>query len=345
METTIQAWIEYKTLDSSVIDLVSYLKTTKISAENVKDVVQTAKSLISDRNNIDFKFDEGSDFFDPECHKQKFQERFSTGYAYLDTMLGGGWSPKSLVCLGAAPKVGKSMWLCNLACMGIRQGYNVAYISLEMAETRIIKRLACNLLNIPSRDYEKLSEDSQYIKKKLSNISVDSLSIPGSLRIKEFPTSSASVIDVENWLKKVEEKRKIKFKLVAVDYIGIMKNYRNPNTENSYQKIKQIAEDLRAMAMRNNWCILTASQFTRAAYRGNDVLMEHIAESAALIHTVDALFGIIQDEIMHMNSEYLLKSLALREEGGKNTKKKFSISYDFMRIIEDMNSEIINPSF
>jgi hypothetical protein len=32
-----------------------------------------------------------------------------------------------------------------------------------------------------------------------------------------------------------------------------MKNWRNPNTENSYSKIKQLAEDLRAMATRNNW--------------------------------------------------------------------------------------------
>ena len=124
-----------------------------------------------------------------------------------------------------------------------------------------------------------------------------------------------------------------------------MRNYRNPNTENSYMKIKQISEDLRAMAMRNNWCVVTASQFNRGAYNSSDVLLEQIAESAALIHTVDGLFGIIQDEIMLMNSEYFLKTLANREEGWKSTKKRFTISYDYSRIVEDMNSQIINPSF
>ena len=122
-----------------------------------------------------------------------------------------------------------------------------------------------------------------------------------------------------------------------------MRNYRNPNSENSYMKIKQIAEDLRAMAMRNEWCIVTASQFNRGAYNTNDVILEQIAESAALIHTVDGLFGIIQDEMMLMNSEYLLKTLANREEGYKNSKKRFMISYDYSRITEDLNSEIINP--
>lgn len=343
LETTAEAWIEYKTLDSSVIDLVSYLKTTKISADNVKDVVQTAKTLITDRNSVDFKFDEGSDFFDPSSHRQKIQERFSTGYEYLDKVLGGGYSPKTLLAFAGIPKVGKSMWLCNLSCAGVRHGYNVAYITLEMAESKIIKRLACNLLNIPSTEYNILSEDPSFIKKKFSNISTDALSVPGSLRVKEFPTSTASVNDIENWLRRMEERKRIKFKLVVIDYIGIMRNFRNPNSENSYMKIKQIAEDLRAMAMRNEWCIVTASQFNRGAFNSNDVVLEQIAESAALIHTVDGLFGIIQDEMMLMNSEYFLKTLANREEGFKNTKKRFTISYDYSRIVEDVNAEIINP--
>ena len=109
LETTAEAWVEYKTLDTSVIDLVSYLKTTKISAENVKEVVQTAKSLISDRNTLDFKFDEGSDFFDPEAHRQRIQDRFDTGYAYLNTVLGGGYSPKTLLAFAGIPKVGKCL--------------------------------------------------------------------------------------------------------------------------------------------------------------------------------------------------------------------------------------------
>jgi replicative DNA helicase len=342
LENTAEAWIEYKTLDSSVIDLVSYLKTTKISAENVKEVVQTAKSLISDRNTVDFKFDEGLDFFDPESHRQRAQERFSTGYRYLDQVLGGGYSPKTLIAFAGIPKVGKSMWLCNLACQGVRQGYNVAYISLEMADSKIVKRLGCNMLNVSSREYDVLSEDLSFIKRKLSSISTDTLSVPGAMKVKEFPTSTASVNDVENWLKRMEERKGMKFKLVVIDYIGIMRNWRNPNSENSYMKIKQIAEDLRAMAMRNEWCVLTASQFNRGAFNTNDVVLEQIAESAALIHTVDGLFGIIQDEMMYMNSEYFLKTLANREEGYKNSKKRFTISYEYMRIAEDENSEIVN---
>ena len=167
----------------------------------------------------------------------------------------------------------------------------------------------------------------------------------GALKVKEFPTSTASAVDMENWLKRMEELKGIKFRLVVIDYINIMKNWRNPNTENTYMKIKQIAEDLRAMGMRNGWTIVTATQVGRSAYSSSDMILEQISESAGLIHTVDSMFGIIQDEIMYMNQEYFIKNLANRDDGYKGSKKKFFINYDYMRITEDVNSEIILNQF
>ena len=104
---TAQSWIEFKNLDLSVMDLISYLKNTKINAENIKDVVQTAKSIITDRNNIQFGFDEGLDFFNPDSHEQPTSDTFSTGFPYLDLVLGGGWYNKALFCFGGEAKVGK----------------------------------------------------------------------------------------------------------------------------------------------------------------------------------------------------------------------------------------------
>ena len=237
-----------------------------------------------------------------------------------------------------------SILLCNLASQGVRNGYNVAYVSFEMSDRKIMKRLGANLLGVKTSEYNRFAEDPRELRNRMKTISTDDpFKTLGSLKVKEFPTSTASVVDVENWLKRVEELKGMKFKLVVLDYINIMRNWRNPNTENTYMKIKQIAEDLRAMAMRNNWTIVTATQFTRGAYSNTDVTLEMISESSGLIHTVDALVGIIQDEIMHMNNEYFLKALALRDAEGKDTKKRFTINYEYMRLLEDMNSEIVNP--
>jgi hypothetical protein len=179
------------------------------------------------------------------------------------------------------------------------------------------------------------------MKKKLSTVGYDSLQVPGKLYVKEFPTSSAGVPDVEKYLQKMEQTKGIKFKVIVLDYINILKNWRNPNSENMYMKIKQIAEDLRAMAMRNDWAIITATQVNRAGFGSTDLSITNISESSGLGHTVDAMFGIIQDEIMHANREYTLKLLANRDDGHKNSRKKFLIDYDHMRITEDATTEMI----
>jgi archaellum biogenesis ATPase FlaH len=337
-----RSWIEYKNLDLSVYDLISYLKTTKINAENVTDVVQTAKSIINDRNNIQFGFDEGLDFFNPSSHLQPTSDTFSTGYSYMDLVLGGGFYSKALFCFIGEMKIGKSIWLANLAANSVKLGYNTAVISLEMRDRKVIKRLGANLLGVTMKDYAAIADDQVGLKQKLSTVGYDTLQTPGQLFVKEFPTSAAGVPDIEMWLKKMEELKGIKFKVIVLDYINILKNWRNPNTENTYMKIKQIAEDLRAMAMRNDWAIVTATQVNRSGFGSTDLSATNISESAALGHTVDAMFGIIQDEMMHANREYILKLIANRDDGYKNSRKKFLINYDLMRIVEDPDSQIIN---
>jgi intein/homing endonuclease len=153
-----------------------------------------------------------------------------------------------------------TLWLGNLGAQAVKTGNNVAILSLEMTDRKYVKRVGANILGIPISEYSDSSNDDQLIKRKLSSVTYDNLKVPGHLLIKEFPTSQASVNDIERYLRKVEEMRGIKFKVIIVDYINIMKNWRNPNSENTYMKIKQIAEDLRGMAMTNNWSIITATQ-------------------------------------------------------------------------------------
>lgn len=337
LRETTEFFIEYKNLTKSAVDALKYIQSTPVSSENIKGVIDTFKNIIVERNNLDFSFDEGLDFFKPENHKQFTQNTFSSGYPFIDTVLGGGFSAKALYVFMGMPKVGKSLWLGNLAAQAVRSGHNVAIISLEMTDRKYVKRLGANLLGIPVGNYTDIAEDEQVIKKKLGSMTYDNLKVPGQLLIKEFPTSQASVNDIERYLTKVEEIKGIKFKVVIVDYINIMKNWRNANSENTYMKIKQIAEDLRGMAMNNNWSIVTATQTKQGDFDASDLSINSAAESSGLVATVDGMFGIIQDPIMYANKEYKLKILANRDDGYKNAYKVFSVDYRYMRISEDVN--------
>lgn len=77
-------------------------------------------------------------------------------------------------------------------------------------------------------------------------------------------------------------------------------------------------------------------------FDATDLSMNSASESSGLVATVDGMFGIIQDPMMLTNNEYKLKLLANRDEGYKNSYKKFIVDYTFMRISEDPNSQIIN---
>jgi KaiC/GvpD/RAD55 family RecA-like ATPase len=337
LKETTEFFIEYKNLTKSAVDALKYIQSTPVTSDNIKTVIDTFKNIIVERNNIDFSFDEGLDFFNPDNHQQLTQNTFSTGYPFIDTVLGGGFSSKALYVFMGMPKVGKSLWLGNLAAQAVRSGHNVAILSLEMTDRKYVKRVGANLLGIPVSTYTEAAEDDQIIKKKLGSMAYDNLRVPGHLMIKEFPTSQASVNDIERYLRKVEENKGIKFKVVIVDYINIMKNWRNANSENTYMKIKQIAEDLRGMAMNNNWSIVTATQTKQGDFDASDLSINSAAESSGLVATVDGMFGIIQDPIMYANKEYKLKILANRDDGYKNAYKVFSVDYRYMRISEDVN--------
>ena len=74
-------------------------------------------------------------------------------------------------------------------------------------------------------------------------------------------------------------------------------------------KIKQIAEDLRALAVKRDMLVISATQINRGAWDATEVRMENIAESAGLAHTADVMYALIQDSVMHSEREYWLKVL------------------------------------
>lgn len=344
LSSNVESWIEWKNLEISAVEAVTYVKTTPVTPDNVKDVISKFKTIINERNSIDFSFNMGSSFFDPKAHVQAPNSTFPSGYNFMDTVLGGGFSIKTLNVLIGQPNIGKSIWLANIAAQAFRASYNVAVVSFEMSETKYMRRLGSNLLGVKMSEYDEFANTPGKLKKALDTISIKNLKIPGELYLKEFPTSNATVPDIERWCKKMEEIRGIKFKIIVIDYINIIKNYRNPNSENTYMKIKQLAEDLRGMAVANEWCVVTATQVKQGEFDATDLTMSSAAESSGLAATVDTMFGIIQDPLMHANSEYKLKTLKNRDEGYKNSYKLFKIDYNYMRITEDTSSGIISEN-
>ena len=334
LTSTAEAWIKWRTFNTSLTDTIEFIKTTEVTPENVESIVTKVKGLINDRNSLTFNSDLGLDFFNFDSHDQKENEKISTGYNFLDRMLGGGYDKGgNLVVYAGEQNIGKSIYLANDAANFVKMGTNTVVITAEMAAHKFVKRIGSNLLNININEYAEKAKNRDHIKRRLETVG-DGFTPPGSLYVKQFPTSQATVLDIEAYVAQIEEELQIKVGAVVIDYINILANYRNQNTENTYMKIKQIAEDLRAMGIRNDWLIVTATQITRSGYNASDITMTDIAESAGLSHTADVMLGIIQDDLMRANQEYWLKVLKIRDGEGKGIKCKLNINWNYMRLQE-----------
>lgn len=235
-----------------------------------------------------------------------------------------------------------SIFLCNDAAEFVRKGKNVLFITCEMAPEKVARRIAANLFDMTLDEYDVMVDSPEKVKKKINNLSMMSMFPLGKLYIKEFATGQGTVHDVEREIKEIQDKMKFKVDVVVLDYINIMCNYRNPNSENTYMKIKQLAEDLRGVAVKYDVLVDTASQIGRSAGDSSDIAITDVSESMGLMHTVDSCIGIIQTEDMRIGElidgyaqpYYWLKVLKIREGEGKDTKFRVDVNYNKMKLVE-----------
>lgn len=340
LKETLECFIEYKSLYANLAKTVMYVKSTPVSPQNIKEISSKVKSMMS-QEGISYDTDDGLNFSNAEDHLQIDKLLNSTGYSFLD--LAGGNEKKTFKVFVGPPKSGKSIWLNNMACNSVREGRNTAVVTLELLDKKYMKRLGSNLLRIPINDYDKYAKDARNMKKRIDDLAFANMTgkLPGHMQVKEFPTSSATVFDVENYLLRMQDKLKLEFEDVYLDYINIMNNWRNPNTENTYMKIKQLAEDIRAMMQRNNWAGYSATQSKASYFDKNDMDLNAASESSGLAATVDAMYGIIIDPEMRALNQYKLKILANRDGGYMYCSKMFNIDKRFLLVTEDMSSPII----
>jgi hypothetical protein len=223
----------------------------------------------------------------------------------LNVITRGGVQRKTLNVLLMGVNVGKTLGLCHLASDYIRSGYNVLYITMEMAED-----------DLNTLDRDTFNGKVNSIKGKTD----------GHLIIKQFPTAAASVNHFTSLLDELSTKKSIYPDVVIVDYLGICASSRiNGSVENTYLLVKSIAEELRGFAVENNIAIWSAAQTTRGAWGSSDIEMGDTAESAGLPATCDFLLGGIETDETMENGQQMFKQLKSRY-GDKSYYNKFMIN-------------------
>ena len=212
----------------------------------------------------------------------------SSGWKWLDNKLDGGFLEKgrSLYLFMGETNVGKSIFLGNVATNIASLGKKVLLITLEMSEVMYSKRLASSITKIPMSD---LKNQQQTLKQLILETKESS---GASILIKEFPPSTISPGQISAFIKKLIQTG-YHPDAIVLDYLNLLSS---PHGVNSYERVKFIAEKVRAISYEYNCPIISATQVNRTGYGVDEPGLETISESTGLAATADAIFTIWQKD-------------------------------------------------
>lgn len=272
-------------------------------------IVEQLKQAIS----VGLQKDMGLDYFsNPEDRLRQtlqVQSKISTGIKELDDAIGGGVSRQELLLFAANSGGGKSMTMLNIAKNLLSQGMNGVYISLEMAEGIVSKRLDSMVTKI-SQDLlmKEMSKAASIISKQADKM--------GKFIIKRMPENRTNVNTIRSYLQQLEQSSGFRPDFIVIDYIDIMGTTMSISYDNLFVKDKYVTEEVRSLGFDFDAVIISASQLGRAAIDAEKLNQAHIQGGISKINTSDYTIGIKQDDLMRSAGEIFFEIMKSRNSAG-----------------------------
>ena len=330
-----EKWCKDRSVFNAIMSSIDIIeeRDTKHSQDAIPDI-------LSEALNVGFDNRVGHDYFENSKERYEYynqqEDKIPFDLEKMNDITCGGVTKKSLNMIMSSTGGGKSLAMCHFAANAISQGYNVLYVTMEMAEEKIAERIDANLmdediLNIPDltqSDYEK----------KMTNLFSK---ISGKLIIKEYPTGLAHVGHFRALLKELNTKKSFSPDIIFVDYLNICASSRMKmgNNVGSYHLIKSIAEELRGLAVEYDLPIFSATQVNRTGVENSDVEMTDTSDSFGIPFSSDLLLALITNENLEKLNQVMIKQLKNRYND-LNSNKKFVVGIDRpkMRLYDVENS-------
>lgn len=299
-------------LSQSVANAIS--SAIEIMGGEGKQPITAIPDLMREALNISFDSNVGhdyaADYASRHAKLREQTERMEFDLHWLNKVFGGGLMRKTLNFFLGGPGSGKSLALVHTGAQFYKMGYNVLYVSLELAEERIGERIDANLFDMEVADVYDLGID-QY--KKRINI-LTSMNKGARFFIREYPPASITTSHLRSLLDELETKKGFKPDILIVDYINLMNSsrYKASSGANSYTILKSVAEELRGLACEKNIACWTATQSNRGGVGASDLDMTNVADSMGLIMTADTMIAIIRSEELDELGQCIFKCLKTR---------------------------------
>ena len=319
---TTEQFCKDRAVHNAVLDGIKILDN-----KDKKRTPEAIPSILSEALAVSFDSHIGHDYIADADKRYEWyhttEKKYEFDLSFFNKITKGGVPAKTLNVALAGTGVGKSLFMCHCASAYLTQGYNVLYVTLEMAEEKIAERIDANLLDMTIDDLHVVPKQlyDDRVKKINSKTS-------GKLIIKEYPTASAHAGHFRSLINELSLKKDFTPDVVFIDYLNICASSRfKGGNISSYFYIKAIAEELRGLAVEFNVPIFSATQTTRSGFVSTDIGLEDTSESFGLPATADFMFALMSNDELEALGQMKVKQLKNRYND-PSVNKTFVIGVD-----------------
>ena len=319
---TTEQFCKDRAVHNAVLDGIKILDN-----KDKKRTPEAIPSILSEALAVSFDSHIGHDYIGDADRRFEWyhtkEKKYQFDLNYFNKITKGGVPAKTLNVALAGTGVGKSLFMCHCASSYLTQGYNVLYITLEMAEEKIAERIDANLLDLTVDDLH--TAPKQLYDDKIKKLNTKTT---GKLIIKEYPTASAHSGHFRALINELSLKKDFIPEVVFIDYLNICSSSRfKGGNISSYFYIKAIAEELRGLAVEFKVPIFSATQTTRSGFVSTDIGLEDTSESFGLPATADFMFALMSNDELEALGQMKVKQLKNRYND-PSVNKTFVIGVD-----------------
>lgn len=279
-----------------------------VDGKDKKRSLESLPDLLKEAVNVSFDTEIGHDYIEDFMKRYEFyhdvQERIPFSLSMMNHVTGGGGVRRAIYIPAASTGVGKSLFLTDWASYLLTEGYNVLYVTLEMADFRLGERVDAKLFDMTINDLPSLDLDG--FQNKIQQLKEKKL---GKIIFKEYPTGSINANHLEHLLTELKNKKNFKPDVLMVDYLNLMNSYRAPSGANSYTVMKLVTEELRGLAMKHNCLLCSPIQGNRSTQGSGEFELADVADSAGIAMGADCMFALLStpelEELGHIRMKLL----------------------------------------
>ena len=234
--------------------------------------------------------------------KEAIPVRIGTGVWPIDIRMNMGLELGEAGCVCGGTGSGKSNMLINFAANAAMRGQHSLFLTLELSDEVVLRRMHAmlgnfpmSMMNKPEEEWDKASLDRYNYMLSDAFPNIDYVTVNYEY-VSKPPTCEDLDREIGRWKSDMHAKglSDEECPLVCVDYIRQIDPGRLVGrNDNTNTKFGAIMQELKHIAMRHKVVLWTAQQVTRAANHKEHFRKDDIADSIAILNHCDACLGFV----------------------------------------------------